>query len=81
MTNDTKRMLDAEGELAELRESLRKLAERWHGTEFGLQLSAAISCVTQPSFTCPVCQMTSFNPNDLKHGYCGNCHEFTGVGT
>jgi hypothetical protein len=21
--------------------------------------------------------MTSHNPNDAEHGYCGNCHEFT----
>jgi len=29
-----------------------------------------------PSFTCPDCHMTSYNPNDIKHNYCGNCHEF-----
>ena len=31
------------------------------------------------SFTCPKCRRTSFNPNDEKAGYCGNCHEFTGT--
>jgi hypothetical protein len=30
------------------------------------------------SFTCPRCGMTSHNPNDEAHGYCGNCHDFTG---
>lgn len=30
------------------------------------------------SFTCPVCQMTSHNPNDEQFQYCGRCHEFTG---
>lgn len=30
-----------------------------------------------PSITCPKCQMTSYNRNDIKYGYCGNCHEFT----
>lgn len=29
------------------------------------------------SFTCPVCGMTSHNPNDAKEGYCGNCHDWT----
>lgn len=29
------------------------------------------------SFTCPVCGMTSYNPNDVQHSYCGNCHEWT----
>lgn len=33
-----------------------------------------------PSFTCPICSMTSYNVHDITHGYCGNCHEFTGKG-
>jgi hypothetical protein len=31
----------------------------------------------EPSFTCPICRMTSYNENDIYHGYCGNCHAFT----
>lgn len=31
-----------------------------------------------PSFTCPVCGMTSYHPADIANGYCGNCHAFTG---
>lgn len=34
-----------------------------------------------PSFTCPKCNMTSYDINDVRNGYCGNCHEFTGTGT
>jgi len=34
----------------------------------------------QPSFTCPKCGMTSYNPNDIREGYCGNCHTWTGLG-
>lgn len=30
-----------------------------------------------PSITCPKCSMTSYNPNDIAWGYCGNCHEYT----
>lgn len=30
------------------------------------------------SFTCPICKMTSRNPNDVAAGYCGNCHDWTG---
>jgi ribosomal protein S27AE len=30
-----------------------------------------------PTFTCPVCGMVSHNPNDLRYGYCGNCHDYT----
>jgi hypothetical protein len=29
------------------------------------------------SFTCPKCKKTSHHPDDERHGYCGNCHEFT----
>ena len=28
------------------------------------------------SITCPVCGYTSYNPNDVKNRYCGNCHVF-----
>lgn len=31
----------------------------------------------RPSFTCPDCGRTSWNPNDVKYGYCGACHAFT----
>jgi hypothetical protein len=29
------------------------------------------------SITCPICGMTSYNPNDIREGYCGNCHDWT----
>ena len=29
------------------------------------------------SFTCPVCQATSYHPEDAKQGYCGRCKAFT----
>jgi hypothetical protein len=28
------------------------------------------------SFTCPDCHRTSYNPNDIRQRYCGNCHEW-----
>jgi hypothetical protein len=31
-----------------------------------------------PSFTCPQCHVTSYNPNDVEWGFCGNCHAYTG---
>lgn len=34
--------------------------------------------VQEASITCPRCGMTSFNPNDVSEGYCGNCHDYTG---
>lgn len=32
------------------------------------------------SFTCPTCGRTSHHPQDVRNGYCGACHEFTGQG-
>jgi hypothetical protein len=29
------------------------------------------------SFTCPRCHKTSHHPEDERHGYCANCHDFT----
>jgi hypothetical protein len=29
------------------------------------------------SITCPQCGMTSYNPNDVGWGWCGNCHGYT----
>lgn len=31
-----------------------------------------------PSFACPRCGATSWNPNDVREGYCGRCHDWTG---
>lgn len=31
------------------------------------------------SFTCPVCQARSYHPDDVRYGYCGRCHAFTGA--
>lgn len=31
------------------------------------------------SITCPRCSRTSYNPNDVREGYCGNCHDYTRV--
>jgi hypothetical protein len=29
------------------------------------------------AFKCPKCNKTSHHPDDERHGYCGNCHDFT----
>ena len=31
------------------------------------------------SITCPKCKKTSYNPNDIAHGYCGFCHDWTSL--
>lgn len=32
----------------------------------------------RPSFTCPDCGARSWHPEDIRHGYCGRCHAYTG---
>lgn len=32
--------------------------------------------MSELSFTCPFCERTSFNPNDVRFRYCGACHRF-----
>jgi hypothetical protein len=35
---------------------------------------------SQPeSITCSSCGMTSYSPDDIGAGYCGRCHDWTGV--
>lgn len=28
-------------------------------------------------YTCYICDNTTYNPDDILHGYCPNCHAFT----
>jgi hypothetical protein len=32
-----------------------------------------------PSFTCPRCDRTSYNEFDVREGFCGACHAWTGT--
>jgi hypothetical protein len=36
------------------------------------------NAASAPSITCPRCGMTSYSENDIREGYCGNCHDWTG---
>lgn len=33
---------------------------------------------TEPLFKCPRCGMVSHHPDDVREGYCGACHDWTG---
>jgi hypothetical protein len=30
-----------------------------------------------PSITCPRCGLSSYHADDIRYGYCGNCHDWT----
>lgn len=49
---------------------------KWRGQRLRM---GPLGPLNDPSFTCPVCDMTSHNPNDVEWGYCGNCHGYTGT--
>lgn len=37
--------------------------------------------MSESKITCPLCGMTSYNPNDIREGYCGKCHDWTSSGS
>ncbi len=41
------------------------------------QVDVNAALATIPRFTCPRCERTSYNPTDIREGYCGACHIFT----
>jgi hypothetical protein len=41
------------------------------------RIDGCVKCATVVSITCPVCGRTSHNPNDVREGYCGFCHDWT----
>lgn len=54
--------------------------EVWH---FGI-FNSAVPLITKifdiqevETITCPQCGRTSANPNDVREGYCGHCHDWT----
>jgi len=38
---------------------------------------ARLARLLTPSITCPRCGLTSYHPDDVRQGYCGNCHDWT----
>lgn len=43
------------------------------------QLRPLVADGSATAFTCPRCGRTSHHPQDVEHGYCGACHDFTAV--
>jgi hypothetical protein len=40
---------------------------------------AAMERWAPTGFTCPRCGRTSHHPDDAREGYCGACHDWTGL--
>lgn len=64
-------------EVAAARKALDELPEVFARYERHMAARKAVGVRPTPSITCPVCGMTSYNPNDIREGYCGNCHAWT----
>lgn len=43
-----------------------------------LEDGRVVTPATVPSFKCPRCGATSYNPDDIANGYCGACRDWTG---
>lgn len=57
---------------------------RWGGRMEGAMFNDTLGVVeggrfVAAPFRCPVCEMVSHNPTDIAEGYCGNCHDWTGL--
>lgn len=52
------------------------LKERRMSKPPDLLFTIKVDAVGQESIKCHKCNMTSYNPNDVKNKYCGNCHIF-----
>lgn len=62
-------------------ESIRWMSGNYHRSVFKVTFPISQSNTPTPNITCPVCKITSHNPNDVLHHYCGNCklfHDGTG---
>ena len=53
-----------------------KRRNRWRSPEKPV---TGVRWVPPPSFLCPRCHLTSYNENDVREGYCGNCRDWTRV--
>jgi hypothetical protein len=49
---------------------------RW--AKLARELNGHAPAVEPPGFTCPRCGRTSHHPDDIREGYCGACHDWTG---
>jgi ribosomal protein S27AE len=60
-------------------ESLQAFLERGRRCQEEIDqiLLRAADDIKENSITCPKCGMTSYNANDIREGYCGNCHDWT----
>lgn len=77
---------DAEHRQA-LRDGIPDLVRAWElwqsmaptptAAEFLAELDRAPTPVA--GFTCPRCRRTSHHPDDIRNGYCGACHDYTGA--
>ena len=41
---------------------------------------ASAALLAAGAIACPPCERTSWNPNDVREGYCGHCHDWTSPG-
>lgn len=84
---ETMHFAPAAGGWARVGDETLTLDEPWPGmvtyqrasVRMGESASLAADYSRATRFTCPKCGLTSAHPTDVEQGYCGNCHEWTGV--
>lgn len=71
------RLVDPDGEVIFIKEPMERDAAR----EFAKAITENVLAFVEgleKSFRCPQCGIVSHNPNDMREGYCGCCHAWTG---
>lgn len=58
-----------------LREAIDSVDQTGFSSE-GLRADELLARGPVPTFTCPHCERTSTNPQDIANRYCGHCHHF-----
>ena len=66
--------------LADLKRELPAVVRCQRDVPFIRDANGIVVAVTatpwNTSFTCPRCGMTSYNPEDVRQEYCGNCRDW-----
>ncbi len=51
-------------------------SKEWWLARIDREGDATVGAGVPDSITCPKCGRTSYNANDIRERYCGNCHQW-----
>lgn len=69
----------ADPSISKLHNHARELARQLQAAPYAVHDAEVVQALEHPVFTCPKCLAVSHHPEDVRQGYCGRCHDFTGI--